>query len=136
MNKEEERNQEIVRMLKTHTLNEVGEFFNRSRQRIFQIAEMYGVDLKDDDRKVGKGSVYRRIDESGLVGTLPDARVATILGTSSQMVKTWRERLGIEECEAQRKPIGCENCETQPYSNGLCRPCYLRDWRRKRKTGN
>ena len=31
------------------------------------------------------------------------------------------------------KPIGCWKCEVQPCAKGLCRNCYLRNWRRNFK---
>lgn len=123
----EPRNQEIIDMLKTHSQSEVARAFGVSRQRVFQIVEMYELELSDETKY--HTEIRRRIIESGLLGKVSDEEIARRLGVSSKAVNKARRKTGIEKFVTYL-PIGCENCETKPHSKGLCRQCYKRAWRR------
>jgi hypothetical protein len=123
-----ERNKALIKFLDNHTLSEAAEKFGISRQRVFQITEMYGVDLKSRD--IAKGAKVRAVRESGLLGSTYDAEVARQTGVSETMVSFVRRGAGIPRFA---QSIGCEKCKTKPYSRGLCKACYCRQWRAKKR---
>lgn len=117
-----ERNDEIVRLSATYNTVEIAELYGITRERVRQILNDRGITERNFVR-------HKVLEIQPLLGNMSDADIATRFGLPHGVVSNFRNRLDIAP---YRKPIGCEECATNPYAKGLCRNCYARNLRKEK----
>ena len=115
-----ERNNEIVRLSATYNTVEIAELYGITRERVRQILNARGVTERQFVR-------HRMREIEPMLGKMSDSDIARLHGIAVSAISNYRNRKGIE---AYSKPIGCEDCATDPYAKGLCRNCYARNLRK------
>uniref|UniRef100_A0A6M3IP39 Putative DNA binding, helix-turn-helix domain containing protein n=2 Tax=viral metagenome TaxID=1070528 RepID=A0A6M3IP39_9ZZZZ len=123
-----QRNQTIMRLAVRYSNIEIATAMGISRERVRQIIRDNGGYPPGAEPYMS--SAMRVVRDSGLLGTMSDAEVAQLMGVSYWQVYVLRRKLGIGRYE---KPIGCGECEAKTYARGLCRACYDRRARKRKK---
>lgn len=135
---ESERNLRVIELLLNSeprlTQAEVAKQFGITRERVRQIVvkweETTGRTMPIDKIPAEKKLKRDKLVFSGLLGKRSDQFLADIYQLSVGFVATLRKKQETPTWASQR-PDHCEECETHPYSKGMCKNCYMRNLRKR-----